>query len=72
MKICDIKGNTFLEVEGKVINIKYVVSIVSSYKAQTTMVYVSTSDKAIAIENHSPTDIHDFLRDVEEEFVDLN
>ena len=70
MRLITIESETFLYIDGKLINIKFIVSVVPSYKSdnQRTMIYISTSDKAIAIDP-TPGELLQFL---EEEYSGKN
>lgn len=71
MRLVTIENETFLYIDGKLINMKFIVSVVPSFKSnsQRTMVYISTSDKAIAIED-TPGTVLQFLEEVSDEFTD--
>jgi len=71
MRLVTIEGETFLYIDGKLINLKFIVSIVPSFKSNNarTMIYISTSDKAIAIEG-TPGEVLQFLEEEADEFTD--
>ena len=68
MKLAIVNQIAFLYVEGKLINIANIVSVVPSYKNDNrTMIYVNTSDKALAVE--TPVgEITEFLLDMSDEY----
>ena len=69
MQIATLNNVPFLFLEGKVINLAYVVSIVPSYKKDVTMIYVTTSEKALSFTT-PVKEIHDFLMECETYYGD--
>lgn len=68
MKLAIVNRTAFLYLEGKLINIANIVSIVPSYKTENrTMIYVSTSDKALAFETPVGT-ITEFLISMSDDY----
>ena len=65
MQITILNNVPYLYLEGKVINLTHVVSMVPSYKKDVTMIYVTTSDKALSFTT-PVKEIHDFLIDCED------
>ena len=64
MHLTIVNKKAFLYLEGKLISLDVIVSIVPSYKVDNrTMMYLSTTDKALAFE--TPVgEISQFLREV--------
>ena len=64
MHLTIVNKKAFLYLEGKLISLDAIVSIVPSYKVDNrTMMYLSTTDKALAFE--TPVgEISQFLREV--------